>query len=495
MSFNKIYLENKILFLYIFPMLKIISFTALIIYFAVLLFVVVKEKKNHSTFDYFFAGRTLPFWALSITFVASWWGAGSAIETADSAYHEGLGAFWIYGMPVLVSTFVMILGSAFIRRIGYLTQGEMVKVRYSKTASKMLSVMILLFMTLNAATQMVGVGNIFSAYLGIDYTAAVILGTSIVIIYSMFGGFRGVVITDLIQFFLLFFSALAVLLTALHFSGGYEAVSEKALSKGYTDFFSFSAGAEKNLVFVITFGLSWVIQANVWQRISAARNDKDSTKMAVMSFFIYIPLYLMVVVTGMAALSLFDSMPKGGVIAGIVTEYMNPFLGALVFLGLSAAVMSTMDSLINTGAMTIGLDLAGENLTDKKRLFISRVATLVISLIAVIIAVGIKSILQISFVASDIITSGVFIPLVMGFFWKRGNSYGAVASMVFGVVFSFYNLAVKQGLNLPTFWEVQSAAQAIWGITLSAVIYITVSLLSKPDHEKANVFLKGNKEN
>ena len=474
-------------------MLKIFSFILIIIYFAVLLLIVFKEKKNTNTYDYFFAGRKLPFWALSITFVASWWGAGSAIETADSAYNEGMSSFWIYGMPVLASTFIMILGSAFIRRIGFLTQGQIMDTRYSPLAAKMLAVMILIFMTLNAATQMVGVGGVFSAYLGLDYTYAVITGTFIVIIYSVFGGFKGVVITDIVQFVLLFISALLVLAAALYHTNGFENVYKAADLKGYTDYFSFAAGFEKNMVYVITFGLSWVIQANVWQRITAARNDKDATKMAVMSFFIYIPLYLIVVLTGMVSLALYDTMPKGGIIANIVTDYMPPLLGAFVFLGLSAAVMSTMDSLINTGAMTISMDLAPKNIDDERRLKISRIATLVISIVAVIIAVKIRSILQLSFAASDVITSGVFIPLVLGFFWKRGTSYGAVASMVFGIIFAFYNMALYQGVSLPAFWKIQSASQSITGICLSLVIYITVSLITKPEYEKLDSLKSGYK--
>ena len=77
-------------------MLKIISLIGLLIYFAVLLIAVAKEKRDYSVEDFFFAGRTLPFWALSITFIASWWGAGSALSTADLAFEDGLGAFWYY---------------------------------------------------------------------------------------------------------------------------------------------------------------------------------------------------------------------------------------------------------------------------------------------------------------------------------------------------------------------------------------------------------------
>lgn len=475
-------------------MLKGLSFLLLIIYFAVLLFIVFREKKSKNTLDFFFAGRTLPFWALSITFIASWWGAGSAIETADFAYREGMSAFWIYGMPVLASTFVMILGSAFIRRIGFLTQGQIMQTRYSPFTAKVLAVMILFFMTLNAAVQMVGIGEIFSAYLGLDYLYAVLLGTSIVIIYSIFGGFKGVVITDIIQFFLLFISALIVLFVAFYYSGGINNIYNAAILHHDENFFSFSYGFEKNMVFVITFGLSWVIQANVWQRISAAKTKNDATKMAVMSFFIYIPLYLIVVFTGMAAVALFGDFPKGGVITAIVTNYMHPVLGAFVFLGLSAAVMSTMDSLINTAAMTISLDIAPKDYSEEKRLFLSRLSTFVISIIAIFLAVAVRSILKLSFVASDIITSGVFIPLIMGFFWKRGNSYGAAASMIFGVIFAFYNLLIVQGVNLPVFWKVQSATQAITGICLSAIIYIGISLITKNENHKINDLKAGYKD-
>ena len=74
---------------------------------------------------------------------------------------------------------------------------------------------------------------------------------------------------------------------------------------------SIGAGVSKYFTYVITFGYAWTIQANVWQRLSATRSETDARKMTVMSFFAYIPLYLIVVFTGMAALVLFDTVPKG----------------------------------------------------------------------------------------------------------------------------------------------------------------------------------------
>ena len=470
--------------------LQIISLVILLVYFSGLLFAVTKEKKSQNVLDYFFGGRSLPFWALSITFIASWWGAGSALSTADLAYLEGLGAFWYYGVPVLISSGLMIIGSKAFRRVGYLTQGEMMNARYSKTTGKILSLMILIFMIFTAASQMVGIGEFFGTYLGFSYEWAVIIGTGIVLIYSLFGGFRGVVVTDIIQFVLLVSSAVIVFIVAMVNSGGFTNIKDVADSLGKTDFFSFSSGASKYLTYVITFGCAWMIQANVWQRISAARSDKDAKKMTVLSFICYIPLYLIVVFTGMAGIAIFNEMPKGGVITALVMDYMNPILGAFVFVGISAAIMSTMDSLINTGAMTLSMDLIPNKNDESKMLKRSRMSTLLVTGIALIIALRIRSILEVSWIASDIITTGVFVPLLFGFFFKRGNSNGANASMIVGLIYCLYNLLIYLGVNLPAFWESQSALQVIIGIGISLITYITVSLLTKPNYEKANSFIQ-----
>ena len=469
---------------------QIIALICLLLYFAILLFAVTKEKKNKNVLDYFFAGRSLPFWALSITFIASWWGAGSALSTADLAYDDGLGAFWYYGVPVLLSTFLMIVGAKAIRRVGFLTQGEMMEARYSKKTAQMLSVMILIFMIFSAASQMVGIGTFFGTYLGMDYEIAVVAGTAIVLVYSMFGGFRGVVLTDIIQFILLLFSAVAVFLVAMKESGGFTEIQAAAALVGKTEYMSVTAGASKYMTYVITFGCAWMIQANVWQRISAAHTDKDARRMTVLSFFAYIPLYLIVVLTGMAGIVMFDHLPEGGVVTTIVMDYMPPVLGAVVFVGISAAIMSTMDSLINTGAMTLSIDLASRERSEQEKLAFSRRATLIVTALALLISLGIRSILEVSWIASDVITTGVFVPLILGFFWKRGNSSGAMASMIFGLVYCSYNLLISFGVSLPAFWTPQSAPQVLIGAGASVVIYVAVSLLTPPDFEKAERFIQ-----
>ena len=470
-------------------MLKTASLIGLVLYFAILLLVVLKEKKNSDVEDYFFAGRSLPFWALSITFIASWWGGGSALSTADLAFADGMGAFWYYGVPVLVATLLMGLGARAIRSVGYLTQGAMMEARYSRPVARLLALMILFFMLFSAASQMVAVGDFFGTFLGMGYEGGVLAGTLIVLVYSMFGGFRGVVLTDIIQFVLLLLSALAVFAVAMQECGGLGPIAEAAARSGRPEFMSLTAGAPKYLMYVITFGCSWMIQANVWQRISATRDTRDARRMTVMSFFVYIPLYLIVVLTGMAGIVLFDTLPKGGVVTALVESSMSPLLAAVVFVGISAAIMSTMDSLINTGAMTLVMDLLPGSYDEKTRLRLSRLATLVIVAVGILISLRIRSIFEITWIASDIITTGVFVPLVLAFFWRRGTSRGALCSMLCGLAYCLYNLAIFLGMPLPAFWEQQSALQVILGVCLSLLVFTVTSLLDEPEYHKADAFL------
>lgn len=456
----------------------------LLIYFVVLLLVVTRKDPNKSKYDFFFGGRKLPSWALAITFVASWWGAGSAISSADLAFDDGMGAFFYYGVPVLISTFCIVLMAGTIRKVGYFTQGEIFKERYSDRAAKVLSFMILLFMIFNAAAQMAGIGEFFGTYLGIKYEYAIIFGTFIVLIYSMFGGFRAVVVTDIVQFVLLTISAFIVFYYAFKSTGfSFEAINTAAAMKGkhgYTNMFS---GMNKYGMYVLSFSLSWMIQANVWQRISASRSVRDAKRMATLAFFAFIPLYLIAVFTGMSAIVLFDKVPEGGIINAITTNFMPQTLSILVFIGITAAIMSTMDSLINTGAMTMLIDL--DFMKKRKGVNGSRLATLIVSAVAFVIALKFRSILEISWLASDIITTGVFVPLILGLYWKRGTEKGAMGSMIFGIIYCFYNLLIGIGFKLPAFWEYQSGPQVLIGIGFSFIIYVGLSLLTgKKDEGK-----------
>ena len=471
-----------------------ITILLLALYVIAIIAIGVWNSKNDSSEDYFLASRKLPAWLLAITFIASWWGGGSAIDLADHAHNNGLSSFWIYGVPVLIATALMYLFSKGIRNIGTISQPELMSQRYNDAASLMLTIFIIIFMVIASAVQVIVMGRFFHAFFDIGYEYGCILGTVIVLTYSMFGGFKGVVLTDLLQFVFFLFTGIFLFWLTYTQSGGFESVKLNAIAnnkEGYTSFFS---NVADNLAYVITFGTSWMIQANIWQRISAAKKGSDAKKMMLISFLAFIPLYLMVTYTGMFASVLYDVVPETGIIPDLISKLSSPVLSAVLFVGLCSAIMSTMDSLINTGALSLTIDVYQKYIdkatSPKRSVIVARISTFIMAAIALLMALKIQSVLTISWIASDFLTSGAFVPLVMGFLWARGTAIAATVSMVFGLLFSTYNLTVALGADLPVAWEIASAKQAIIGISMSFILFVGVSLLTPADTEKSMRFIR-----
>lgn len=473
---------------------KSIAILFLLLYISGLIAIGIWNRKSADSEDYFLASRKLPAWLLAVTFIASWWGGGSSIDLVDQAHRSGLSSFWIYGMPVLIATVLMYLFAKGIRNVSTISQPQLMDKRYNNSVSLLLTIFIIIFMVLNSAVQIIVVGRFFQVFFNISYFEGAVLGTFIVLTYSLFGGFKGVVVTDLLQFLFFLFTGLFLLYVTYNQSGGMEAVKINAITNREVGYFSFFNNVSDNLAYVITFGTSWMIQANIWQRISAAKKATDAKKMLLISFFVFILLYFMVIYTGMFASVIHDTVPVGGIIPSLISNVDNPILSSILFVGLCSAIMSTMDSLINTGALSLTVDIYKKYVNNNTRptydVIVGRVSTFIIGIVALFIALNIRSILTIAWIGSDFLTTGAFVPLVLGFLWARGTSKAAIISMLFGLVFSTYNLLVALGVNLPVAWEIASAKQAMIGIIASLFLFVMVSFLTKDDITKGRVFVK-----
>ncbi len=473
---------------------KLFIVVTLVLYILAVTYIGYRNRQNSNSEEYFLASRKMPAWLLAITFIASWWGGGSAIDLVDHAMRDGISTFWIYGVPVLLATFLMFIFAAAIRRVSTISQSELLENRYDGRSALMLTLFIVVFMVIGAAIQIIVVAQFFSSFFDISYSMSAILGTSLVLLYSLFGGFKGVVLTDLFQFVFFLFASCFLFYLAYDGSGGFENAFDYARSQNKDGYTNFMHNIGDNIAYVLTFGTSWMIQANVWQRISAARTPKSARSMMLISFVSFIPLYMMVTLTGMLALPMFGEVPQGGVVSSLLIEYGDPIVSGLIFVGLCSAIMSTMDSMFNAGALSLTVDLYKRYLRPASLpshyVAIGRYSTLLIAVVALLIATQIKSVLTISWIGADFLASGAFVPLVAGFLWRGGTSTAAFYSMVFGFLFSSYNLAVALGVPLPTAWEIASAQQAIYGIGASLLLFVTISLLTKGDTKKADQFIK-----
>jgi len=406
-------------------------------YFALILAAsFVFSRKMRSLEDFFLASRSLPAFLVFLSLAASWLGATSTLVSLDEAYAKGVSSFWVMGVPSVLTVLVFVFFLARpIRKLPIVTLPDLFEMRYGRAVRHMTSLLIVWYMILLAASQMVAVGNFLKSLLGTSYFAGLLLGTSVVLVYSVAGGFFSVVVTDGFQFFLL-----AVGITGLLFfllgDSSLNQVSVSAAQLGKAGYFDFFYDLEKNIWIAVSFTLAWIISPIVWQRIHASRSEQDARGGLASAGIAFVLFFGGIVLIGMLCLPLMSVSPQEGpLLSSLVATKAGIVLGGLLFVGIIAAVMSTMDTAINTGAMSLTRDVFLQIFSPdrlKNVVQVSRWATVLVGLFAFLIATRMQGILKTLGLASEIMTEGLFVPGLAMIFLKRRFPTAGFLSLCLG---------------------------------------------------------------
>jgi SSS family solute:Na+ symporter len=456
---------------------------SLIIFFIVMLLISLYKSNNESKLDFFLGGRRTAYWMLGMSFVATWYGGSSAIISTNKAFKEGMSSWWILGGTSVIAVIFLMFFSRLVRQTGAVSQSEIVKRRYSRPVGNMLVIVLIVWLCTWSASQMVILGQFIGPFIGTDYATAVLLCVLVALIYTTLGGFSAVVLTEMVQFILLVVGLAVTMVVAMIYSGGLDHVNAIVHSQGKVGYYNIFHDFGNNLTYIISFCTAFAIDAAIWQRLSAARSPKDAQKACLQALLYFIPLYFMVVATGIAALGVFGELPEEGVVPALLGNYMGPVLRSIVFLGIASAVMSTCCTALNACSLYITElyeEIRRQPLTERHLVIFGRVATVLTAMVGILIALRIQDALAVLTLANQILAAGAFAPIVGGFFWKRATSTGAMMSIVLGGGFEIYNFLADLGLSLPRFWH-SSVWAIIIGLAIGIIAFIVGSLLSRAD--------------
>ncbi len=404
------------------------------------------SRKMKSVEDFFLASRNLPTYLVTLTLCASWFGASSTLVSADEAFEKGLSSFWVIGMPTILT--VLILGFFFskpIRKLPIISLPDLVEMRYGKLVRNVSAALIFWYMIVLAASQMVALGQFLKTFLGTNYVFSLAIGTAIVLIYSTFGGFRSVVLTDVLQFFLLALGISSLLIFLSHHSNSSQVIQQASVL-GKEDYMNFFFDIKRNILITISFTLAWTISPIAWQRIQAAQNENKAQKGMFYCAAIFLFLYSMIVIIGMLSITLFSNEIKNPVLSELISNKLGIILGGFLFVALCAAIMSTMDTAINTGALTFTRDFYQRFFTSGemgKIVTVSRGATLLVGVVAFLVATQFQSILKTLGLSSEIMAEGLFIPGVAMVFMRKYYPLAALLSLILGGGFSLINFLTE----------------------------------------------------
>lgn len=501
--------------------MNVLILIAMILYMSVVLGIgIYYGRRNKSSEDYFLGGRGLGPWVTAMSAEASDMSSWLLMGLPGLAYATGFGSAGWTAIGLILGTYLN--WKIIARRLrnytevcqnsitipGFFSNRFRDKKQILMTIS---SVMILIFFTVYTASGFAACGKLFNTVFDLPYVPTMIICGAVIVLYTSIGGFLAASTTDLIQGLLMSFAIILVLLAGLKEIGGIrEVIAHGNSLEGYFELMRYHDPVTKTAVnqgFVpILSGLAWGLGyfgiPHVLVRFMAIKNPqelKKSRRIAMIWVLISLAIAVFIGFTGAA---LYPDLPElMGANRERIFIYMTSrlfrgpiatFFAGIILSGILAATMSTSDSQLliasSSASENIFKGLIKKDATQKQVLFVSKVVTVLISVLGVLLALDENSSV---FGLVEYAWAGfgaAFGPLVLfALFWKRTNLKGAIAGMLGGGIIAIGLPILKQQITLRTgmAWTgIMGVYELLPAFIVSCVLIVGISLLTgEPDAE------------
>lgn len=403
-----------------------------------------------NTTDFAIAGRRLPLIMVVTTTFATWFGAETVMGIPAKFVQGGLNA--IVEDPFGAGTCLILVGLFFAAKLyqkNLLTIGDFYRERYGRGIEVFCSVAIILSYLGWVAAQITALGLVFSVLTNgaMSETTGMVVGTLAVLVYVVIGGFLAVAWTDFIQMIVLVIGLAVIAVFAANLAGGADQVLAVATSQNLWNFLP--PPTFTDIAFFIGAGLTMMLgsipQQDVFQRVMSAKDAGTAQRGAVIGgvsyiLFAFVPMFIVmaaVVVMGNTAMELAKDDYQRLLPTFIMTKM--PLIMQILFFGaLLSAIKSTSSATLlapSTSFVENILKNLRPGMSDKEQLFAMRATIVVFT--ACVLAYAIKmhgtSIYELVSSAYQVTLVGAFVPLVMGIYWKRATTQGAICSVAAGI--------------------------------------------------------------
>ncbi len=409
----------------------------------------VASRKVHSASDYITAGRSLPMFMVMAMVFATWFGAETVLGISATFLDEGFRG--LISDPLGASVCLVLFGLVFalpLYRLKLMTLGDFFHIRYNKKTELVLSTCIVLSYLGWVSAQVTALGLVFNVLSDgtVSMTQGMIIGASVVLVYTLFGGMWSVAVTTCVQMVVIVIGLLLVASSASEMAGGMSTVISKAAAEG-----KFNWLPTLDLVDMLgwmaalfTMALGSIPQQDVFQRVNTSKNETVAVWATTLGgiayfFFAAVPLYLAY------SASLVDPELTSRLMAEdsqlvlptFVVLHMPFWLQAVFFGALLSVIMSTASGTLLAPSVTFTENVLKNfkpDMTDEQLLRYTRYTVFVFTLLVVANAVLSSSDIHAMVENAYRITlAGVFVPLTAGLFWSRASNLGATLSMALGL--------------------------------------------------------------
>jgi SSS family solute:Na+ symporter len=389
------------------------------------------------------AGRSLPLTLSSAALFATWFGS-ETVFGASSEFLKG-GLYGVIEDPFGAALCLLLFGLFFARKLynmNLLTLGDFFKIKYGKKVELVASAFLALPYVGYIAAQLVAMGLILNVVTGMVVWHGVVISALVVTLYTYVGGMWAISITDFIQSIIIVVGLLVLAMVLADKAGGVGVVIESMPDEN----FRFLPRA--NLKEVVSYIAAWCVlglgsipSQDVFQRSMSSRSARTAVWSSYLAALLYLTIAMLPLFISLCIKHLYPNELIGDTqlaLPNMVLRHTYLPIQILFFGSLLSAIMSTTSSAILAPAAIFSENLVkplfGHKFSDKQFLVLTKVSVLLFSVIATVMACMRSNIYELVGESSVLSLVSLFVPLVLGLYWKKASPAGAFFSMVLGLI-------------------------------------------------------------
>ena len=488
---------------------------------SVVIGVLSSRSASESTESFFVAGRSLPWWVAGTSMVATTFAADTPLWVTGTVAKYGIAGNWFWWGFAMAHVLAAVYLAKLWRRAEVMTDAQVIEERYSGRPAAALRAFKAFFfaVVINCITigwvvlamrKIMGVFVDWSVILPQGWFAALVsvwphglsidpstalsvfVAMALAVGYSVMGGLRGVVLTDLVQFVLAMTGAIAVAVFAVHKVGGLDqlVIRLQQVTGDAKDVLAYAPAADSTWMPLQLFGLYllvlWWAQkysdagGYIMQRMAACKDDRHAAGATLwFTALHYVGRTWPWVLAALAALVLypvakFPHLDREATYPMLMRDVLPPGLLGVAVASLAAAFMSTIDTQVNWGASYLVKDIyqrfLNRHATEQHYVKASRWAVAIIAVVAAVIALHMTSI-DAAWKFFMALGSGLGLVSLARWVWWRVNAWSELSAL-------FSTCAVTTVLLF--FPHVSYPVQVLSTMGISTVVWVAVTFLTRP---------------
>ncbi len=483
--------------------------------------IAVGRRSAESAESYFLSGRNMPWWLLGISMVATTFSTDTPNLVTDLVRTEGVAGNWLWWAFLFTGLLTVFVYARLWKKTGVSTDMEFYELRYGGKPARFLRIfrsfyLGVLFNILAMAGVMLAAIKMGQIMLDLQPWVTVCVAGGITAVFSVWGGFRGVVYTDLFLFVLAMTGSLAacVYIVNLPDVGGLSALWDNPVVREKRSLFPESDDMESWIkLLIIPLAVQWWSAwypgaepgggGYVAQRMLAAR---DSNHAIGATFFFNVMHYALRpwpwILVALASLAVYpdlaslkeafpaitdDKLGHDMAYPAMLTRLPSGLLG-LVLASLTAAFMSTLSTHLNWGASyvvnDVFLPVFGPGVSERRKVWVGRLSTFLLVVCAGLVALTLQTATEL-FEIILMFGAGTGLLFLLRWFWRRINAWSEITAMTVSGVLS---LTIKYGALGNLLFSEENGLLPSWStfpfiVLVTTVAWIIVTLFTPPERD------------